>query len=1221
MALAGWAGVPAVSGASPADRGAVGATAATSYDITLITGDLVHLTDRTGGRDVVTVERAEGSSGAVQVQTYGDDTYVVPEEAMPLLAAGKLDPRLFEVTELAAMGYDDARSGTVPVITTAVPGARSARPPAPPAGATAVRTLASIRATALHADKRRARSFWDAIAPAGASDSAPRRLAAGIGKVWLDGRVEAALAESTAQIAAPGVWAKGYDGTGVKVAVLDTGADLDHPDLRGQVVEARSFVAGEGVDDGNGHGTHVASTVAGSGAASGGKEKGAAPGARLLVGKVLGDSGYGADSATIAGMEWAKAQGADIVSMSLGSSTGSDGEDPMSLALDALSADGGPLFVVAAGNSYAPGTVGAPGAARSALTVAAVDRDDRRAAFSSQGPLTGSYALKPDVAAPGVDILAAASQQVPGWTGGMYRTMSGTSMATPLVSGAAALVKQLHPDWDGARVKNALMSTSHAAPGLTPYEAGTGRVDVLAAVGTTVEATGSVAAAVHKWPNADARPTTRTVTYRNTGTEDVTLALAVDTTGRAATLAQQSVTVPAGGTAGATLTLDPSQVLAGTTLSGRVIATAPGSGRVVAHTGFALFKEREMYDYTIEVTGPDGEPATDTVVVNTPGSDTPMYVNVTGRTTLRLPPGDYTAWSFMDVPGDSPDSLGKALLLAPNGELDADHPKVTAVLDASSAHRAYAVPERESETTQTVVDFSRAHTDGPVTSGRNWNSAVLLPAAYDSVYLAPTDEVEEGSLDVLVHWRMREKALDAATGTGHHIDLTAQAGTVFHDGESTLRTVYAGKGTAADYAGVDARGKAVVVDRSDEVTLTERVRAATDAGAAMLISGNDAPGRLYERYDSTDEVTVASVTAGVGARLVTEAKSGKGTLHVRQKQFPDYTYDLLRSYGGHVPDNPSAYRPGNGDLARVDAAYFAAPGTLGQGSRFFVPTWGPAVGGGEREGYGRTVTEYVTPAPSGLGRWYEQHAGTGDAAGYREQNEEVAYAAGRRYEGAWFKPVQAPRLDDSHAAYSTVSGTLQWNVPMWSGGNSGHAGFGGTGTRTVLYRAGDGAQVAAFNAQSGRAFSLPTGSYRLTATGQRTSPVWQTSTRTRTTWAFDFERPAPGSTTRTDVPLLNVDYDVETDLQGRAPAGRPLTLTLRAATAPAGHTARTATLQVSYDDGATWQQPELTAAGAGRWTTVLHPPRDGRALSLRVTAQAPGGLGVEQEVIRAIGLR
>src|SRR5690606_6577505 len=178
-------------------------------------------------------------------------------------------------------------------------------------------------------------------------------------------------------IGADQAWEAGLTGEGVTVAVLDTGADLDHPDLVDVVTESTSFVPDEGVEDVNGHGTHVASTIAGSGAASAAEDgpvlKGVAPGADLVVGKVLGDDGYGMESWIIDGMEWA-AERADVVNMSLGNTVPDDGTEPMALALQQLSEETGALFVVASGNLGRAGGVGSPGSAEAALTVAATDK-------------------------------------------------------------------------------------------------------------------------------------------------------------------------------------------------------------------------------------------------------------------------------------------------------------------------------------------------------------------------------------------------------------------------------------------------------------------------------------------------------------------------------------------------------------------------------------------------------------------------------------------------------------------------------------------------------------------------------------------------------------------------------------------------------------------------------------------------------------------------------
>ena len=163
------------------------------------------------------------------------------------------------------------------------------------------------------------------------------------------------------QIHAPQAWAAGFDGAGTTVAVLDSGYDATHPDLAGRVGATANFTEESSVKDGHGHGTHVASTVAGSGAASDGLRKGVAPRTTLMIGKVLNDRGSGQDSMVLAGMVWAVDQGADVVSMSLGGDA-DDGTSPLAQAINELSATSDTLFVVAAGNNGSkPSTVTTPG--------------------------------------------------------------------------------------------------------------------------------------------------------------------------------------------------------------------------------------------------------------------------------------------------------------------------------------------------------------------------------------------------------------------------------------------------------------------------------------------------------------------------------------------------------------------------------------------------------------------------------------------------------------------------------------------------------------------------------------------------------------------------------------------------------------------------------------------------------------------------------------------
>ncbi|NUT02660.1 MAG: S8 family serine peptidase, partial [Hamadaea sp.] len=335
--------------------------------LTLITGDRVRLST-VQGRPVVGVE-SEGRG--YQLTTRDGDTYVVPVDALPHVQAGRLDEQLFNVTDLAAAGYDDASRSSLPLVLMPPAGGTPAVPANPP-GAARRALLPSINAVAVTEDKARAREFWQGLTARFAQPGSLTR-AGDVGRVFLDRKVRAALADSVPQVGAPQAWAAGYTGKGVTVAVLDTGYDPTHPDLQGRVAAAKDFTGEGSAVDTNGHGTHVAATVGGSARNPGGHLNGVAPETRLIVGRVLDGSGSGDLSWVIAGMEWAVAQGARVINLSLGAGE-SDGTDPVSEAVDNLTAKSGALFVVAAGNA-GPGvaSVQAPGAAAQALTVGADD--------------------------------------------------------------------------------------------------------------------------------------------------------------------------------------------------------------------------------------------------------------------------------------------------------------------------------------------------------------------------------------------------------------------------------------------------------------------------------------------------------------------------------------------------------------------------------------------------------------------------------------------------------------------------------------------------------------------------------------------------------------------------------------------------------------------------------------------------------------------------------
>ena len=223
-----------------------------------------------------------------------------------------------------------------------------------------------------------------------------------------------------ARVDAPDAWAV-TTGAGVKIAIVDTGIKSDHADLQGRVILGPNFVnAAKNSSDDNGHGTHCAGTAAAGDNQIG--VVGVAPNATLVAVKVLDKQGNGWVSGIVSGIDWA-ADNSDVISMSLGTLSN---VQALHDAVDAAAAQG--VLVVAAGGNE--GQIGSPAlypaAYSSVLAVAATDSSDNVPSFSTRG----SYI---DIAAPGVGVTST-------WKDGGYKTLNGTSMATPHVSGAVALL-------------------------------------------------------------------------------------------------------------------------------------------------------------------------------------------------------------------------------------------------------------------------------------------------------------------------------------------------------------------------------------------------------------------------------------------------------------------------------------------------------------------------------------------------------------------------------------------------------------------------------------------------------------------------------------------------------------------------------------------------------------------------------------------------------------
>ena len=870
--------------------------------VTLLTGDRVTL--HGGDLTKPSIEPGQGREGIkFSAHRVNGQLFVIPSDVNSAVTSGQLDRRLFDVAGLVKAGYDDKASKVIPLIVTYQGKAnRSA-----PAGATVSRPLPVVNGAALKVDKKNAAAFLTGVRSS--------RSAAGIDKIWLDAKRHTSLDQSVPQIGAPAAWQAGYTGKGISVAVLDTGIDATHPDLAPQVAGAKNFTTDPDGDQ-VGHGTHVASTIAGTAAASAGKYKGVAPDAKLYDGKVCEQGGC-PDSAILAGMEWAANEvKAKVVNISLG---GQDTPelDPIEEAVNTLTASTGTLFVIAAGNS-GPGaaSIESPGSADAALTVGAVDKQDKLADFSSRGPRVGDGAIKPDVTAPGVDIVAARSKdgQIGDPVGDKYVRLSGTSMATPHTVGAAALLAQQHPSWKANELKGALMASAKAATDQSTFEQGAGRVDVAKAIKQNVIAEpGSVSFGTAQWPHTDDTPVTKDVSFRNLGDQSVTLTLTAeltDPTGAPAPagalkLSATTVTVPAGGTASVQATSNTNHSGPDGGYSGRIVATADGVN-VVAPIG--VDKEVESYTVTIKHVGLDGNPTGDssTLLFGLDSFRFDFLGDPSGTVQVRLPKGEYLFQGDQFVQRSGTEFFDSYSMLQPSLKLTGD---TTLVMDARKAKKVTTtIPDQEAKTLLVDLGYDRSNA-----AGTNGLGSSLLAEDFSGVY-----SEHQGP------------ALPADQLTGHLASFWAKP-----TADGSFRNLPLVYGLLSTKPGTFFTGFGRAVKDKD-LGLVEQSINATSERAAERVVFSQAPGV------GGSFTPVLEYDLPTKAKLRLEAKPVSWQTEVSEvvpNPDPENPFPLTIT---QVRSQPQEYRAGKTYRERYNAAAFVpAPGdAVREGNNLFIGLYG-----------------------------------------------------------------------------------------------------------------------------------------------------------------------------------------------------------------------------------------------------------------------------------------
>ncbi len=523
--------------------------------VTLITGHTIVIIERESSpteagsehsSDDTSTERTyaveEDTKDQFRVIEESDGTYIVPEGA----DLDALDRLFFNIDYLVDQGYDDKTRDRIPVL---------------------ARTGEATGGSVTFGGVTRTFDPTDVIATTVAKDG-HTAVQAVIGtdkfeRLYLDRRVTATLDASAPRISAnEGRQKFDVDGTGIRIAVIDTGIDASHTDFGDRVVYAEDFT-GEGTADEYGHGTHVAGIAAGDGSANDGEYVGVAPGASLMDLKALDSGGGGYLSDIVDAIEAAVREGADVINMSLGGPPQED--DPMVEAVD-WAFDRGVTVVSSAGNEIDTAefrSVSSPAVAAGAIAVGASDDDEHESFASARGPAPHTSVLKPEVVAPGTGITAAGSSDA---GDSPYTEMSGTSMSAPHVSGLAALVQEQHDDPTPSGVEDCLVVTGQVNHDRDIYKRGGGVVDAAAALesplrihdaivdlGTlsgATSATGEIS--IENVSDTERTVAVEGVLFEETEGTDVSNRLSVD---------PQDVSIAAGDTQSINLTVDVEELL------------------------------------------------------------------------------------------------------------------------------------------------------------------------------------------------------------------------------------------------------------------------------------------------------------------------------------------------------------------------------------------------------------------------------------------------------------------------------------------------------------------------------------------------------------------------------------------------------------------------------------------------------------------------------------
>lgn len=920
--------------------------------------------------------------------------------------------------------------------------------------------------------------------------------------------------------------------------------------------------------------------------------------------------------------------------MSLGSPTPSDGTDPLSQAVNNLSDSSNTLFVIAAGNAGPDKkTIGSPGAAEKALTVGAVNKSDGLAAFSGRGPIIENYRVKPEITEPGVGIVAAraAGTSLGTVVDANYTAANGTSMATPHIAGAAAILRQKHPDWSADRLKQVLVGTASPNAGHTAYQQGGGRVDVAQALNANVYSSPAVVSLGGAM--AESNPIEKSFNYVNPSDSEMKLTLNIVSSNELGNpapvgmfnLNQSEVTVPAYGSSEVKVTFDPSF---GTVNDYKAVVTATSSDGQIINTTIGGTKTEPLVDLTVNEIDRNGKPAGGDMVwfnLDT-GVGKQVYPSSSGKTILSLQPGRYAVISSLNTNDEAGIPQNYTLASVPMIELkDKENQEIT--FDARLAKEVKVTTPKESEKHSWKFGI-RERIDSDhfgVDYMRNFNGEVQ---AYVLPVKAPKNV---GLYEFNFHSRNYTPAIKASYDDNKNESIPLVPVSFAHklDGDKTLQAVNVGVALPADLSGIDIHGKLAVVTRDLKQNPRDQIKAVMGAGAAGVIVVNNNGERYNLGVYIADNVVIPAYTLGQndGEVLLNRIANGPTWIKLHGIANSPYVYNYASLINGEIPDNPvDAVTKENS--AVVKAHYRGPNGWLKTGD------WAVALRKDEGgfvailekfEGELSNREEWYSTGNKTdmkIMRWAHQYYPDVSDLGTNMKDAYRIYSPGEKKEETWMGAANVPNGPENTWAYREGD-TLNLNMNDFGDSEPGHFGWFYSNSKNKatwrLYQ--DGNLLSQLPDQGQRQFAVSPNPATYKITADTSHPEWfgfSLATTISTAWTFKSQRPTDG---QENLALLWPRYDIGLDNENKAKGGITDHFDLSFVT-QSGATAdiKGVEVAVSTDDGNTWSNTKVDNRKDGHYKVWVKNPDTGY-VSLRIKSWDANGSQIEQTIVKTYAVR